>query len=67
MTAQTLPLAPALDSLTVDSLSDFEPRTHSLSPLQRAQSATPGLKVGAGGMPGLKVGDGDESAGEGPR
>jgi hypothetical protein len=60
------------------SLTNFEPGTHTLSLLERAQSATQRLKVGAGGTtprlkvrpggpPGLKVGDGGESPGEGPQ
>jgi hypothetical protein len=60
MTAKALPVASTPSSHVVetpalDSLTDFEPRTLTLSPAGPAQS----------GPAGLKVGDGGESPGEG--
>ena len=69
MIGQRLPLAITPSSRVIEapvtSLTDFEPRTHSLSPLERAQSGLAGLKVRAGGPARLKVADGDGSPGEG--
>jgi hypothetical protein len=60
----------AFSSRTIEaptaSPTDFEPRTHTLSPLLRAQSGSAGLKVGESGPAGLEVGAGAcESRGEG--
>jgi hypothetical protein len=54
MTAQALPVATTtsrhvVEVPTVDSLTDFKPRTLTLSPAEWAQSGTPGLKVADGG------------------
>ena len=54
MTAQALPVATTTSSHVVelpavDSLTDFEPRTLTLSPAEWADNGTPELKVADGG------------------
>ena len=54
MTAQALPVATATSShvgepAAIDFLTDFEPRTLTLSPAEWADSGTPELKVADGG------------------